>query len=128
MMQAETVPVRCLIVDDNHDFLRAARELLEQEGINVAGVASTGAQAYRACRDLKPDVALIDIDLGEESGFEVARQLADGADAGQPRVVLISAHAVEDLVDLVADSPAVSVLPKASLSGTAIRDIFAGPV
>jgi CheY-like chemotaxis protein len=123
-MQAETV--RCLIVDDNHDFLRAARELLEHQGINVAGVASTGAQAYRACRELKPDVALIDIDLGEESGFEVARQLAAQADAGQPRVVLISAHAADDLEDLIADSPAVSFLPKESLSGTAIRGIVAG--
>lgn len=119
--------VRCLIVDDNQDFLGSARELLEHEGINVAGVASTGAQAYRACRELKPDVVLIDIDLGEESGFEVARQLADQADADQPRVILISAHAADDLEDLIEDSPAVLFLPKASLSGTAIRGILAGP-
>ncbi len=83
--------VRCLIVDDNHDFLRAARELLEREGISVVGIATTGAQAYRTCRELKPDVVLIDIDLGEESGFEVARQLAGWARAEQPRMILISA-------------------------------------
>src|SRR5262249_7735529 len=124
---ARTMVVRCLIVDDNHDFLRSARELLEHEGINVAGVASTGAQAYRACRELKPDVVLVDFDLGEESGVEVARQLADRADAGQPRTILISAYAADDLDDLIADGPAVMFLPKVSLSGTAIRGILAGP-
>ena len=71
--------VRCLIVDDNHDFLRAARDLLEREGISVVGVASTAAQAYRSCTELKPDVALVDIDLGGENGFDIARQLAGRA-------------------------------------------------
>ncbi len=126
-MQTEGMAVRCVIVDDNHAFLRSASELLEREGINVAGVASAGAQASRACRELKPDVVLVDIDLGNESGFEVARQLAGGADAGQPLVILISAHAADDLADLIADSPAVAFLSKASLSGAAIRGILAGP-
>ena len=90
------MPVRCLIVDDNHDFLRAASDLLEREGISVVGVASTGAQAYRTCRELKPDVVLVDIDLGEETGFEVARQLAGQAGAGLPRVILISAYSADD--------------------------------
>ena len=118
--------VRCLIVDDNHDFLRAARELLEGEGICVVGIVTTGAQADRTCRELKPDVVLIDIDLGDESGFEVARQLAGWACAEQSRLILISA-AGEDFQDMIAGSPAVSFLPKASLSGKAIRGILAGP-
>lgn len=119
--------VRCLIVDDNHDFLRAASELLGHEGVGVVGVASTGTQAYLACRELKPDVALVDIDLGEESGFEVARQLLGRPDVGQPCVILISAHTADDFEDLIADSPAVLFLPKVSLSGTAIRSAIAGP-
>lgn len=118
--------VRCLLVDDNHDFLRAASDLLEREGIGMVGVASTGAQAYSACRELKPDVVLVDIDLGEESGFDVARQLVGRPDAGRPCVILISAHSADDLEDLMDDSPVVLFLPKASLSGMAIRCILAG--
>ncbi len=117
--------LHCLIIDDNHDFLRAARELLEGEGVSVVGAASTGAQAYRRCRELNPDVVLIDIDLGEEDGFEVARQLADLAGPGQPPIILISGYSGRDFADMIADSPAVSFLPKANLSGTAIRDILA---
>jgi CheY-like chemotaxis protein len=125
VMQAVLMAVRCLIVDDNHDFLRAASDLLEREGISVVGVASTGAQATRACRELEPDVVLLDIDLGEETGFEVCHQLAGQAGPGLPRVILISAYSADDFQDMIADTPAVSFLPKAGLSGTAIRGIFA---
>jgi CheY-like chemotaxis protein len=124
-MQAGFMPVRCLIVDDNHDFLRAASHLLEREGISVVGVASTGALASLACQELKPDVVLLDIDLGGETGFEVSHQLAGQAGRGLPRVILISAYSADDVEDLFADTPAVSFLPKASLSGTAVRDIVA---
>jgi DNA-binding NarL/FixJ family response regulator len=119
------MPVRCLIVDDNHDFLGAAREVLERDGVSVVGVASTGAQAYNACRELRPDVVLIDIDLGDESGFHVARKLADQAGPQQPRMILISAYSEDDFADMVADSAAVSFMPKAELSGSAIRGILA---
>ena len=115
----------CVIVDDNHDFLRAARELLDHEGINVVGCVSTGAQAVRACEELRPDVVLIDIDLGDEIGIEVAHRLADQQQgAAQPRIILISAYSEDDFADMVADSPAVSFLPKAALSATAIRAIL----
>jgi CheY-like chemotaxis protein len=120
-----SMSVRCLIVDDNHEFLRAARELLERDGISVIGVVSTGVQARRSCRELKPDVALIDIDLGKEDGFDVARQLASQRSAELPRVILISAYSGDDFADLIEDSPAVAFLPKADLSGAAIRGILA---
>jgi CheY-like chemotaxis protein len=125
MMQAVFMPVRCLIVDDNHDFLRAASDLLEREGITVVGIASTGAEAARACRELKPDVVLLDIDLGEETGLDVSHQLAGLDGPGLPRVILISAYSADDFEDMIADTPAVSFLPKAGLSGTAVRGIFA---
>ena len=124
-MQAGFMPMRCLIVDDSNEFLRAASDLLEREGISVVGVASTGAQAYRACSELKPEVVLLDIDLGEETGFEVARQLADQVGSEQRRVILISSYSAADFEDLIAASPAVSFLPKGDLSGTAIRGILA---
>jgi len=119
--------VRCLIVDDNHDFLRAAGNLLEREGITVAGVASTGAEARRACHELRPDVVLLDIELGEETGFEVARQLTRQPGPDKPRVILISAYAAGDFGDMIADTPEVSFLPKAALSATAVLGILARP-
>ena len=61
--------IRCLIVDDNQPFLDAARLLLEREGLAVVGTATTGAQALRLEEELRPEVVLVDIRLGEESGF-----------------------------------------------------------
>jgi CheY-like chemotaxis protein len=119
------MPLRCVIVDDNDDFLRAAGDLLDNQGVSVVGFASTGAQAYRACQELEPDIVLIDIDLGDETGIDVARRLAGQHETEEkPRMILISAYAEEDFADLIADSPAVSFLPKAALSGTAIRGIL----
>lgn len=112
--------LRCLIVDDNARFLGAARELLEGEQVAVVGVASTGAEALRRTGELHPDVALIDIDLGEESGFDVVRQLAKSGDAEPPRVILISTYEESDFRDLIAESPAIGFLSKAELSRQAI--------
>src|SRR5215467_8538346 len=107
---AETMPVRCLIVDDNRDFLRAASDLLERDGIDVVGVASTGAQARHACRELRPDVVLLDIHLVEENGFEGARQLVDKPGEDKPRVILICAYSLEDLMEMIADAHALSLM------------------
>jgi CheY-like chemotaxis protein len=119
------MPVRCVIVDDSHEFLRTASELLECEGINVVGAVSTGAQACRTCRELKPDVALVDIYLGTETGFDVARQLAHQAGTEPPQVILISASVGEDIAEMMTESPAVSFVPKEGLSGAIIRGILA---
>jgi CheY-like chemotaxis protein len=117
--------VRCMIVDDDDDFLRVARELLEGEGITVVAAVSTGAQACRTSRHLRPDVALVDINLGTETGFDVAHLLANQAEPEPPQVILISASAGDSVTDMIADSQAVSFLPKENLSGTAIRTILA---
>jgi CheY-like chemotaxis protein len=117
--------MRCVIVDDSHEFLRTATELLESDGISVVGAVSTGSQACRTCRQLNPDVALVDIYLGTESGLEVARQLADLAGTEPPQIVLISASAGDSLAEMIADSPAVSFLPKEDLSGATLRSILA---
>ncbi len=112
----------CLIVDDNPQFLAVARQLLDREGIAVVGVASTGAEAIERALELEPDVTLLDIDLGAESGFDVARRLA-AVDTG-PRVILISTYAESDFADLIAASPAVGFLPKSELSASAISRIL----
>jgi CheY-like chemotaxis protein len=67
--------MRCLIVDDSPHFLDAARGLLERQGFTVIGVASTSAEALQRAQELHPDVTLVDIDLGGESGLELARRL-----------------------------------------------------
>jgi DNA-binding NarL/FixJ family response regulator len=89
--------------------------------MTVAGVAGSGAEAVEQVRTLRPDVVLIDIRLGGESGFEAARQLAGG---GPAALIMISSHAEEDYADLIADSPTAGFLAKAELSAVAIRHVL----
>jgi CheY-like chemotaxis protein len=116
--------LRALIVDDNGHFLAAARDLLQREGVDVIAVASTGAEAVRLAGELAPDVTLVDIDLGQESGFDVARALTEqGAGGGSP-VVLISTHAEKDFADLIAASPAVGFVSKSDLSARTLHEVL----
>jgi len=117
------VNVRCLIVDDSSRFLAAARRLLERQGMLVVGVASTKAQALHLADELRPDVTLVDIDLGGESGLDVADELSEAA-APAP-VILISTRDEDDFGGLIAASSAIGFLPKTTLSASAIRDMFA---
>jgi CheY-like chemotaxis protein len=118
------VPVRCLIVDDNPGFLQAACRTLEDGGISVVGVASNGSEALRRIKELRPDVALVDIDLGGESGFDLAQQLMSNGDAPAPTVILISSYAEQDLADLIAESPAAAFVSKTDLSANTVRDVL----
>ena len=121
------MPLRCLIVDDSYTFLRAASVLLEGEGVTVAGVASSSAEALRQARALRPDVILVDVGLGEESGFDLARALAqDGQDGqdGKAAMIMISARAGADYADLIAESPAAGFLAKSKLSAREIDRIL----
>jgi CheY-like chemotaxis protein len=118
--------VRCIIVDDSPVFLDAACTLLEGQGVTVVGIASTGAQACRACRELQPDVVLLDVELGDETGFDVAGTLARWGGSPQPQVILISAHPADEFEDVIASAPALSFLPKAALCGAAIQGVIDG--
>ncbi|MEV4383924.1 response regulator [Streptosporangium sp. NPDC049644] len=104
--------LRCLIVDDDDRFLEVARDLLGREGISVVGVVSTSAVALRRAAELRPDVVLVDICLGDESGFDLARLLAEGALEGGSSVILVSAYAETDFADMIAASPAAGLLPR----------------
>jgi two-component system, NarL family, nitrate/nitrite response regulator NarL len=88
--------LRCLIVDDSPRFLNAARGLLERQGMRVVGVAATGAEALQQATELRPDIALLDINLGGESGFDLARRLSREASLARCRLILISTHAEQD--------------------------------
>ena len=115
---------RCLIVDDNAGYLSEARDLLQRQGMSVVGVASTGGEALAIAASDRLDVALVDVDPGAESGFDVARALAM---SGEPvPVILISAYAEKDLRELLDDSPAVGFLPKSVLSCAAIDGLLRG--
>ncbi|MEY2458814.1 MAG: hypothetical protein QOG30_644 [Acidimicrobiaceae bacterium] len=115
--------LRLLIVDDNTQFLMAARCLLKNEGIDVVGVASTSADAVRFARSLRPDVTLVDVDLGDESGLDLATTLNE-AEGETLRVILTSAYSEQDLAELIEASPAVGFLPKTQLSAKAILDLL----
>jgi len=115
-----------LIVDDNRLFLDAARGLLERQGLRVVGVAATSAEALRRAEELRPEVVLVDITLGGESGFDLARRLAEHHQGAGPVVILISTHAEADFADLIAESPAAGFVPKPELSADAIRRIVDG--
>ena len=115
--------MRCLIVDDSADFVDAARGLLERHGIAVVGAASCGAEAIRCFEELRPDVTLVDIDLGGESGFDVVDQLHRAAAPAPSQMILISTHALLDFADMVATSPAVGFVSKSALSAAVIQDL-----
>jgi two-component system nitrate/nitrite response regulator NarL len=118
------MPIRCLIVDDQRSFLDAARSVLEVGGFDVVGVATTAAEAFRLAAELEPNVALVDIDLAEESGLDLAAALA--ARAPGVKLVLISTHGEEDFEELIEASPAIGFLPKTELSGRALRAMVEG--
>jgi CheY-like chemotaxis protein len=121
----DTVTFRCLIVDDNPDFLAAARGLLRSEQVEVVGVASTIADAVRMVGELRPDVALVDVYLGPEDGFDLALRLASGPeDEFRPVVILISTYAEKDLAEVIAESPAAGFLNKSELSAAAIQTVL----
>jgi DNA-binding NarL/FixJ family response regulator len=101
--------LRCLIVDDSHWFLCAARHLLESQGIAVVGLASNSAEALRRAAELRPDVTLVDIDLGGESGLDLARQLHRQTGHVRSAVILISTRAEQDYAELIAASPVAGV-------------------
>ena len=116
--------LRCLIVDDNVGFLRSARLLLEREGMRIVAVTSTGEDALRHTEERRPDVVLVDVDLGGENGFEVVRWLHARLGLSTPHLILISIHAADDLADLVAASPAAGFISKSQLSACAIEELL----
>lgn len=116
--------MRCLIVDDSADFRDAATDMLGRAGIDVVGVARTAEEALARYADLLPDVTLVDVELGGESGFDVVEQLHD-TDGPTPSVILISTHSEQDYAEMIAESSALGFLAKFALSPNAIRGMLA---
>jgi two-component system nitrate/nitrite response regulator NarL len=121
---AGQVRMRCLLVDDNSAFIETARPVLAREGVTVAGTASSTAEALRQARELRPNVVLVDIVLGDENGFDLARRLAGSGSGDDMAIIMISTGAEADYADLIAESPAAGYLPKAELSAAGILRIL----
>jgi CheY-like chemotaxis protein len=126
-VESPAKPIRVVIVDDNPEFLDSARRLLEHQGARVVGVASTNADALRSVQERRPDVTLVDVNIGEESGFDLAEALHEMDSAATAPVILISTHAEPDLTDMIESSPAVAFLAKSALSASAITAALGRP-
>lgn len=89
--------LRVLIVDDHAVVRTGTRQVLETSGdITVVGEAETGAAALALVDAMEPEVVLVDVQLIDESGIDVARELA--ATHPSVRVVILSAHDDEEFV------------------------------
>jgi CheY-like chemotaxis protein len=116
--------LRCVIVDDSPHFLEAASKLIEGQGLAVVGVASTSAEALARVRELGPDVAIVDVGLDGESGFDVALELAAASNGARTNTVLTSTRSESDFAELVAVTPSLGFISKTELSADAIRDFL----
>ena len=115
--------MRCLLVDDSEKFVEIARRVLDPNGVKVTGTASNIAEAVLRAGELRPDIVLIDVMLGDENGFDLARRLA-GPGARDPAVIMISSGTEDDYTDLMADGTALGFLTKAELSADSIRRLL----
>jgi DNA-binding NarL/FixJ family response regulator len=111
-----------LIVDDHPSFRASARTLLEAEGYEVVGEAEDGESAILAVARLHPDLVLLDIQLPDIDGFEVAERLRDLKE--RPAVVLTSSRDGEDYARCIECSGARGFVPKAELSGAALSKLL----
>jgi len=114
---------RVLIIDDNNAFRAAARQLLERSGFIVVAEAESGTDAVEDAKTHRPDLALVDLQLPDFDGFEVAERLSRLDPA--PRVILTSSLDGADFGALVTSSSALGFIPKAELSARAIDALLA---
>jgi DNA-binding NarL/FixJ family response regulator len=113
---------RVLVVDDHPSFRRCARSLLEAEGFDVVGEAGDGAAALAAAAELAPELVLLDIQLPDIDGFEVAKRLLAGQ--ADLEIVLISSRDRAQYGPLIEASGARGFVSKGDLSGAAIVSLL----
>jgi two-component system, NarL family, nitrate/nitrite response regulator NarL len=116
------VKLRSLIVDDSDTFLTSASRLLESQGLEIVGTATSSQEALELAAASLPDLALVDVELGDEDGLALAGELHSRSPA--TRVVMISTYDRDQVQDLIAATSAVGFLPKSRLSGDAVRGLL----
>ena len=106
-----------IVVADDHEVVRAgfAALLDTQPDFTVLGTACDGGEAVRVCRELRPDVVLMDVRMPSLDGIEATRQLADADESG-PRVLILTTF---DLDEYVFDAL------RAGASGFLLKDVTA---
>ena len=114
--------VTVLIVDDHPSFRATARALLQAEGFVIVGEAEDGASALRAAAELSPELVLLDVQLPDIDGFDVAARLT--SDDSAPAVILVSSRDDSDFGPCVERSGARGFIPKAELCGAAIDEVL----
>jgi DNA-binding NarL/FixJ family response regulator len=117
------VPLTVLIVDDHEGFRQVVRELLEADGVEVVGEAADGESAITEAERLRPQLVLLDVQLPDIDGFEVAARLGEASDP--PAVVLTSSYAASSYRRRLAQSPVCAFIPKGELSGEALAALLA---
>jgi CheY-like chemotaxis protein len=122
----EVMDMRCFIVDDNLCFLRAIRHMLERDGATVVGTATSGNEAVERALACRPDVVLVDVRLGYESGFDVARRIEELSTVGsrRPAIILVSTHRADELAERIAANPSFGFLDKTRVSGAKVRALL----
>lgn len=84
-------PIRVLLVDDNIAFLEAAKAYLQGlPGVEVVAIAASAAEGLARNAELRPDLAMIDVEMPGIDGFEAIRRLRQGPEV--PRTVICSLH------------------------------------
>ncbi len=113
--------LRGVIVDDSLDLVRDTSRLLEGQGVAVVGVGENSERARMLIAKLQPDVPLVDIVLGSESGFDLVRGIASAPESAGSQTILMSTRDEVGFLDLIATSPAIGFLRKSDLSAKAIH-------
>jgi two-component system, NarL family, nitrate/nitrite response regulator NarL len=121
-----TERLRSVIVDDCARFVEVVSRLLVADGFEVVGAAGDRTQAHRLVADVRPDVALIDLNLGDDNGIELIADIVRTGLAVQTFLILTSTCAIDDLREIFELSVADGFLPKMELSGGAVLDILYG--
>ena len=111
-----------MIVDDHAGFRATARKLLMARGFDVVGEAADGAHALEAAAQLRPDIVLLDVQLPDIDGLEVAARLT--ANGSGPAIVLTSSRDLADLGLVRERCPVRGFIPKAELSGAALEALL----
>lgn len=121
MKDNRAMPTSVLIVDDHPSFRASARRMLEAGGYTVVGEAEDGAGAIAAVHELAPELVLLDVQLPDINGFEVATRLQALGSTAQ--IVLTSSRDGAEYGDAVAESPARGFIAKAELSGATLAEL-----